>query len=439
VGGDIGQALKLATTILPFLKRGGGVDNSLESGRKAHPIYNSPDAQVGSAPPFSEMARMLAGGGTVQHFDDGGDVNDDAKMPFSMDPVPTMSQIMSHMKPNPFAGAGSTGNIDWGMLNEGIPTPTGQATPFKDRFNSAFPQMGTSAPAPSRSIDAGEVNPHPVQAGSTPLPRPYPGPGALGAKTDAVRIDEPGKPAADDEEEAPAGTTVTAGKGKPAAASSDISQYMQPRAQQPYPNALYQDKGQVLAKSPWMALIKAGATMMSTPGSLGTGIGKGILAGTGSLDSQRKELRSEQELNQKASQLYQDAQIHLDKYNKMTPSEAGNLAARNREIDQAADSGTNADFKPAEINQVIRAINEKPENIAKVQSGNPADTADLQRQYAAELAHRKALRTGQAAAPVDTGPGSSATNPLPAPGAGQAPVVGKFYKLPDGTVRQWGG
>ena len=50
-------------------------------------------------------------------------------------------------------------------------------------------------------------------------------------------------------------------------------------------------------------------------------------------------------------------------------------------------------------------------------------------------------RAGQAgvAAPAEAEPGSSSTNPLPVPAAGQAPVVGKFYKLPDGTVRQWGG
>jgi len=239
------------------------------------------------------------------------------------------------------------------------------------------------------------------------------------------------------EEEAPATTAGSRGKQAP----SDISQYMLPRAQQPYPNALYQDRGQDVAKSPWMALIKAGATMMSTPGSLGTGIGKGILAGAGSLDSQRKELRSEQELNDKAQKLYQDAQVHLDKYNKMTPFEAGSLAARNREIDQAAESGTNADFKPAEITAAMRTVYEKPENIAKVQSTDPAAAMDLQRQVAAELARRKQLRTGQAATPVDTGPGSSHDNPIPidpkAPGAAP-PIPGKFYRFPDGSIHQWG-
>jgi hypothetical protein len=317
IGGDIGSALKTAAAILPFLKRGG----------------------------------------PVQRFDDGGDVSDGgynkiddaSNNPISNAAIPSWKEMMSHFTSPPIP-AKSGQNYSWGQLGNSL----------SDRFSAAFPQSGKSAPAQTPAAAASPTdefsNPHPVPAGGTPTPMPYPGPGALGAKTDAVRINPPGKPAAD-EEEAPAGAALTAGKGKPAAAATDATgPYMMPRGQQPYPNATYMDKGQEFAKSPWMALVKAGATMMSTPGSFGTGLGKGILAGAGSVDSQRKELRSEQELNDKAQKLYQEAQIHLDKYNKMTPFEEGSLKARNKEIDQAAETGGAGGPKEVDVQRAAKPL-----------------------------------------------------------------------------------
>jgi len=89
----------------------------------------------------------------------------------------------------------------------------------------------------------------------------------------------------------------------------------------PYPDATDRDWGQRAARSPWMSLVKAGAAMASTTGPIGTAIGRGISAGAGSLDSQRGALRSEEQINQKAQGLYQQAQEHLDRYQRKTPHE----------------------------------------------------------------------------------------------------------------------
>jgi len=87
--------------------------------------------------------------------------------------------------------------------------------------------------------------------------------------------------------------------------------------QLPYPDALSRDWGQNLTRSPWMSLVKAGAEMASTVGPVGTAIGRGIKAGAGELEGQRKSLQTEEAINMKAQALAQQAQIHLDAYQKM--------------------------------------------------------------------------------------------------------------------------
>jgi hypothetical protein len=60
--------------------------------------------------------------------------------------------------------------------------------------------------------------------------------------------------------------------------------------------------------------------MQSTKSGLG-GLGEGIQAGATHLDTQRKELRSEQQINQKAEELYSHAQTELNRYTRKTPHE----------------------------------------------------------------------------------------------------------------------
>lgn len=172
----------------------------------------------------------------------------------------------------------------------------------------------------------------------------------------------PPKPAAPVRVRAPS----VGGEGGGGGGGSNISEAMMPREQQPYPDALDRDWGQAATRSPWMALVAAGAKMASTPGPLGVSLGQGLQAGVGHLESQRKDLTTEQGLNQKAQALYQTAKAELDKYNKMTPYEAGSLAARNKEIAQAGETGTAAVPKPitpAQILAIRKYVRERPENI----------------------------------------------------------------------------
>lgn len=98
-----------------------------------------------------------------------------------------------------------------------------------------------------------------------------------------------------------------------------------PQSQLPYPDATQRDVGQNLASSPWMALVEAGARMAQTRGPIGSVIGAGIEAGAGELKGQRKSLQSEEDINLKAQHLAQQAQIHLDEYTRMKPYEAARL------------------------------------------------------------------------------------------------------------------
>lgn len=95
--------------------------------------------------------------------------------------------------------------------------------------------------------------------------------------------------------------------------------FQMPADQLPYPSPRQADAGVRFARQSLpMALIKAGAAMAQTRGPIGSVIGAGIAAGAGELAGQRKELRSEEDMNMKAQQLFQQAQIHLDQYQRET-------------------------------------------------------------------------------------------------------------------------
>lgn len=240
-----------------------------------------------------------------------------------------------------------------------------------------------------------------------------------------------GKTFGDDELPEEAAPTVGNRNSKP---NDPVKEYMAPQDQMPYPGATDRNWGQSFARSPWMSLVHAGAAMMSTPGTLGESIGAGLKAAVKSVDDQRKELRSEEEINNKARSLYQSAKQHLDQYTKMTPYQREAVRLRNKEIDQEGDKvGAKPDFKPAEIQAAIKAVKDDPMNIGKSQD-------ELRALVAKELAMRKALR-GTAgdtapAAPGGGADGSSSGTALPDPGAGGR-VKGKWYIGPTGQPQQW--
>ncbi len=440
---------------------GGGQSAAYGGGNAFTDAYGGSSANPLAGLTAADYGTGFAEGGDVEGFDDGGQTGQQTDIPggaSSVDPVVPYMPLkagaghsgpltggMTFAQPSaPAAQSGSPAGSDIGTAigtaakilplflksggkikgydsggdidswdNTAIQAGADMPSVFKDRFNAAFPQMGTSA-------DAGEINPSPIPAGTIPLPRPSPI-DAPGSHPDAFRLEPGAKAKDDDDEDTPA---VTAPANVPST-PNQIRAAMMPTAQQPYPDALQRDWGQNAARSPWLALVQAGATMMSTPGSLGTAIGKGLMAGTKSVEDQRKELRSEQELNDKAQQLYEAASDHLDKYNQMTPYERGSLAARNKEIDQGVSSGEKA--LHARALQYFKMLKGDVNNMSK------SDPEILQQAY--QLARGQAGGTA-AAAPPGVGPGSSASSALPDPGQ-TARQPGKWYIGPTGQPQQW--
>lgn len=198
-----------------------------------------------------------------------------------------------------------------------------------------------------------------------------------------------------------------------------------PDQQLPYPDALNRDWGQNMTRSPWMSLVNAGATIAATPGPLGSAIGKGILAGTKSLNDERTNLRSEQELNDKAKQLHQTAKAELDKYNKMTPYERASIAIKNRELDQSEGTGGVTPVKEIDIARVI-------DRMDRTLGGEWTTKPYAEKRNAAI----GMIRSNQGQKQPNAAAGDSADSALADPGEGKR-MKGKYYIGPSGQPQQW--
>lgn len=217
-------------------------------------------------------------------------------------------------------------------------------------------------------------------------------------------------------------------KINPQGGAAEENPYQMPQDQLPYPDSLERDGGQNMTRSPWMALVEAGATMASTPGGIGTSIGKGIMAGSKALQEQRKELRSEEELNNRARALYQQAKQHLDQYNKMTPYQRASLALRNKELDQEAGGigGTGGETS-------TRAFHARALQYYKLLK---ADVTNMNKPDAEIQAKAYQMARGTAGATSPGGGGDTAATAMPDPGPGSR-VKGKWYIGPSGQPQQW--
>lgn len=104
--------------------------------------------------------------------------------------------------------------------------------------------------------------------------------------------------------------------------------------QLPYDVDHRQDVSRNFARDPWMALVAAGAGMMSGDSPFaGINIGKGLTSGVNYLGEQRKASREEEAVNQRARQLALEAEKHRDSLTKMTPYQAGQLEQQKRAQD----------------------------------------------------------------------------------------------------------
>lgn len=118
-----------------------------------------------------------------------------------------------------------------------------------------------------------------------------------------------------------------------------VEDFMSPSSQRPYPDALNRDWGQKATRSPWMSLVDAGAKIASTPGPTLSGLALGMQAGAKTLDKQREELRTEQQINQKADELFRHARSELNKYTRKTPHELATETETARYHDILSDKG----------------------------------------------------------------------------------------------------
>lgn len=165
----------------------------------------------------------------------------------------------------------------------------------------------------------------------------------------------------------------------------------------PYPDSLKRDWGQNLARSPWSALIVGGARMAQSTGPVGSALGAGIEAGIGHLAGQRKELRTEEDMNNKADALFQHAKQHLDKYQRMTPYESEISKWREAKAESPTaliknskwlvENGVAPDLETAHkmlssgVNQpavMERAIRAEKANLAKTPEGSSLTDAQLE-------------------------------------------------------------
>jgi len=144
--------------------------------------------------------------------------------------------------------------------------------------------------------------------------------------------------------ELPAAAEPTQGAGMPpapppqappAGPNNPNAPYAALRNPLPYPDVeAGADEGRQFSKSPWLALINAGAAMMSGESPFaGVNIGKGLQAGVKTLEDQRKQTREEAGVNERAKQLIQAAEFHLDQYTKMTPYQQAEIANRKEQIE----------------------------------------------------------------------------------------------------------
>lgn len=235
-----------------------------------------------------------------------------------------------------------------------------------------------------------------------------------------------------------------------------------PDSMRPYPGARQQDWGQTAARSPWMALVKAGAAMASTSGPIGTAIGKGIAAGAGELETQRKDLRSEEEINQKAQSLYQQAQIHLNQYQRMTPYQQEEVRLREQALAQGRYTPVNLEVDDEKGNpKVIAArFNPRTGQYEDASTGQPVSGRLIARQTGAESATSRANIAFRAAKddpeyqtdqigtinkhralnglqPLGAHQlGTSKETAIPDPGEGHR-TPGTWYVDKDGTPRLW--
>lgn len=202
--------------------------------------------------------------------------------------------------------------------------------------------------------------------------------------------------------------------------------------QVPYPDALDRDWGQRAVRSPWMSLVMAGAKMATTPGPIGSVIGKGIEAGVGTLESQRKDLRSEEDINLKADRLLEMAQMHLGRY-QMAEERLGTARDRLKLAQERAEAGS---ARAPDINSIAKEVYGDPAWSAKALTNPDSVKAEITRRYNELMELYKQQRGSPSSAAPSGPPGSSEANPIPYT-EGMKRRKGQYYMVPGVGLARW--
>lgn len=205
-------------------------------------------------------------------------------------------------------------------------------------------QMGTGVPSrPAQVADAGPV---PTDNASARSAAPPGGPQSA----------PPTEP--DGEASLPQNASLTEGEGLP------------------YPDlSLKDDASRNMAKSPWTALARAGFAMAAGDSPFfGVNLGKGGLEGLKELDEQRKALREEEGVNQRARQLMLEVKKHQDLYSKMTPYQKESIRVAGEKTEAASEI---ARMKLEAAQERARLKREEDEKKSEEKANAPFTKAQL--------------------------------------------------------------
>lgn len=415
-----GDAMKMAAQMAMMFMKNGGAVIPWESAKRYAQFRRIPKASGGSVSPW-DMGQGYAPGGDVEEVDPDDFNSIDAA-------ADDYSRPIEREAPNLGMWPFNRGQADYkGNVTMFPQAPSGaQASP-----------LPPSAPSPPMAPNQNPFN-VPANAGTMPMPGAYthPLPPAIPSP-----VPQPTAVA-----KAPQPPDRTGGYG-PRGINSDmkISDFEMPASQRPYPDSLERDAGQSFARSPWMALLQAGAkTAQSTKNGI-AGLAEGVQAGAQTLDNQRKELRSEQQINQKAEELYRHAKTELLKYTRKTPHE---LATEHHQEQALAQGRFQAINYPDPVTGQLRMGNYDAKRGLLIDSqtrqpvtdgvrllgrnaGLPMTEAQIESaaknrfvnepgKYASIDEAREAVKkqVQSAQTPAGTQPGSSAANAIPDPGDG---------------------
>jgi hypothetical protein len=186
---------------------------------------------------------------------------------------------------------------------------------------------------------------------------------------------------------------------------SPFGTYDHPSGPIPYPAHRQMDWGQRLATSPWMALVKAGATMMASPGNIGTVIGKGLGAGAAELEGQRKSLDSEESINQKAASLEERAAYHLREIQRKQEHGEAMVDLRRQQAEaNIAKQQAGLAGRPPSLQDISKEVYNDPVWSARSATDPNAVSAEIQRRYQERLQmYRQETQPGAGQGPTGIG------------------------------------